>query len=97
MLRGEVSDKKMLGIVSGNREELRRAHHDFSLIAFIGMSHAETLEGKVQVVARVTIWTTDESFSLGIINAAPQSARTSIEDTMDLRSISLPSPRRRYG
>jgi hypothetical protein len=45
MLRGEVSDKKMLGIISGNRKELHRTHHDLSLISFIGMSHAETLEG----------------------------------------------------
>jgi hypothetical protein len=45
MLRGEVSDKKMLRIVSGNREELGRAHHDLALIDLNGMSHAETLEG----------------------------------------------------
>jgi hypothetical protein len=46
MLRGKVGDKKVLGIVSGNREELRRAHYDLSLIAFSGMSRTETLEGQ---------------------------------------------------
>ena len=45
MLRGKVSDKKVIRIVSGYREELRRAHHDLSLIAFNGMSHVETFEG----------------------------------------------------
>ena len=44
-LRSEISDKKMFRIVSGNREELSRAYHDLPLIAFIGMSHADTLEG----------------------------------------------------
>ena len=45
MLRSEISDKKVLRIVSGYREELRRAHHDLPLIAFFGMSHADTREG----------------------------------------------------
>ena len=45
MLRREVSDEKMFRVVSGNREELGRTHHDLSLIAFNGMSRAETFEG----------------------------------------------------
>jgi hypothetical protein len=40
-----VSDKKMLRVVSGDREELGRAHHDLSLVAFGRTSRAETLEG----------------------------------------------------
>jgi hypothetical protein len=44
VLGGEVSDKKMLRIISGNRENLRRAHDDLSLIAFIGTGCAEARE-----------------------------------------------------
>jgi hypothetical protein len=45
VLGREISDQKMLRVVSGNREELGRTHHDWSLIAFNGMSRAKTFEG----------------------------------------------------
>jgi hypothetical protein len=44
VLSGEVGDQKMFGIISGNREKLRRAHDDLSLVAFGGMDCAEALE-----------------------------------------------------
>jgi hypothetical protein len=44
MLGGEVSDLKMLRIIPGNREKLRRAYDDLPLIALIGTGCAEAFE-----------------------------------------------------
>jgi hypothetical protein len=41
VLGREISDQKMLRVVTGNREELGGTHHDWSLIAFNGMSRAK--------------------------------------------------------
>ena len=45
VLGREISDQKMLRVVSGNREELGRTHNDLSPIAFNGLSRAKTFEG----------------------------------------------------